>query len=153
MIDVERSETGGAAVLSLARPPVNALDLELIQSLTSTFEQTLAEQAPAIVLTGTGRCFSAGIDIVRIDGVPVRIYSVEKTIADCFKYRNKIGLDLAIEALRAFKQRRRRDMQALTKFARIDPAVPRYGADALPRLAATWGLHRPASGENLTRSD
>ena len=65
--------------------------------------------------------FSAGIDIVRIDGVPVRIYSVEKTIADCFKYRNKIGLDLAIEALRAFKQRkRRRDMQALTKFARID---------------------------------
>ncbi len=65
--------------------------------------------------------FSAGIDIVRIDGVPVRIYSVEKTIADCFKYRNKIGLDLAIEALRAFKQRkRRRDMRALTKFARID---------------------------------
>src|SRR5438270_10751848 len=64
--------------------------------------------------------FSAGIDLVRIDGVPVRIYSVEKTIADCFKYRNKIGLDLAIEALRAFKQRKRRDMQALTKFARID---------------------------------
>src|SRR5438270_12002254 len=63
MIDVERSETGGAAVLSLARPPVDALDLELIQSLTSTFEQTLAEQAPAIVLTGTGRCFSAGIDM------------------------------------------------------------------------------------------
>ena len=65
--------------------------------------------------------FSAGIDIVRIDGVPVRIYSVEKTIADCFKYRNKIGLDLAIEALRTYKQRKRKpNIQALAKFAQID---------------------------------
>jgi hypothetical protein len=36
---------------------------------------------------------------VTTDGVPVRIYSPEKTITDCFKYRNKIGLDIAIEAL------------------------------------------------------
>ena len=65
--------------------------------------------------------FRAGIEVVRIDGVPVRIYSAEKTIADCFKYRNKIGLDLAIEALRTYKQRKRRpNMQALTKFAQID---------------------------------
>jgi hypothetical protein len=35
-----------------------------------------------------------------IDGVPVRIYSAAKTVADCFKYRNKIGLDVALEALR-----------------------------------------------------
>ena len=65
--------------------------------------------------------FSAGIDVVRIDKVPVRVYSPEKTIADCFKYRNKIGLDVAIEALRTYKQRKRKpDMQALTKFAQID---------------------------------
>jgi len=65
--------------------------------------------------------FSAGIDIVRIDNVPVRVYSAEKTIADCFKYRNKIGLDVTIEALRTYKQRKRKpDMQALTKFAQID---------------------------------
>jgi predicted transcriptional regulator of viral defense system len=63
----------------------------------------------------------AGIDVVRIDNVPVRIYSVEKTIADCFKYRNKIGLDIAIEALRTYKRRKRRpNLQALTKFAQID---------------------------------
>ncbi len=65
--------------------------------------------------------FSAAIDVVRIDNVPVRIYSAEKTIADCFKYRNKIGLDLAIEALRTYKQRKRKpDMRALAKFAQID---------------------------------
>ena len=40
--------------------------------------------------------FSAGIDVVTMDGVTVRVYSPEKTIADCFKYRNKIGLDVAM---------------------------------------------------------
>ena len=65
--------------------------------------------------------FRAGVDIVRIDRVPVRIYSPEKTIADCFKYRNKIGLDVAIEALRTWRERTRKpDFQALSKFARID---------------------------------
>ncbi len=65
--------------------------------------------------------FSAGIDVVHIDSVPVRIYSAEKTITDCFKYRNKIGLDVAIEALRTYKQKKRKpDMQALTRFAQLN---------------------------------
>jgi len=65
--------------------------------------------------------FSAGIDVVKIDEVPVRVYSPEKTIADCFKYRNKIGLDIAIEALRTFRERTRKpDFRKLAKFARFD---------------------------------
>lgn len=65
--------------------------------------------------------FSAGIEVVMIDKVPVRVYSSEKTIADCFKYRNKIGLDVAIEALRAYRERTRKpDFQTLARFARID---------------------------------
>jgi hypothetical protein len=44
--------------------------------------------------------FSAGIEPVTMDEVPVRIYSPEKIIADCLKYRNKIGLDVAIESIR-----------------------------------------------------
>ena len=65
--------------------------------------------------------FSAGIDTVKMDEVPVRIYSPEKTIADCFKYRNKIGLDLAIEALRAYRDRTPKpNFQALAKFAQIN---------------------------------
>ena len=56
-----------------------------------------------------------------MDGVPVRIYSPEKTIADCFKYRNKIGLDVAIEALRAYRDRKpKADFQALSKFSQIN---------------------------------
>jgi predicted transcriptional regulator of viral defense system len=65
--------------------------------------------------------FSTGIEIVEIDRVPVRFYSPEKTIADCFKYRNKIGLDVGIEALRLYREKKRRpDLKALTKFAQID---------------------------------
>src|SRR6185295_8545612 len=60
--------------------------------------------------------FRAGGDVVKVDNVPVRIYSPEKTIADCFKNRNKIGLDVAIEALRTYRERTRKpDFQALTK--------------------------------------
>jgi hypothetical protein len=51
----------------------------------------------------------------------VRIYSPEKTVADCFKYRNKIGLDVAVEALRAWRDRKpKEDFQSLSKLARIN---------------------------------
>ena len=57
----------------------------------------------------------------RIDQVPIRVYSPEKTIADCFKYRNKIVLDVAIEALRTYRERTRKpDYQALSRFAKVD---------------------------------
>jgi len=65
--------------------------------------------------------FRAGVEIVAIDDVSVRIYSVEKTIADCFKYRNKIGLDVAIEALRTYRERTPKPSRPkLTKFAEIN---------------------------------
>ena len=56
--------------------------------------------------------FRAGVDIVVIDDVSVRIYSPEKTIADCFKYRNKIGIDIAIKALRAYRERTQKPNRA-----------------------------------------
>ncbi len=65
--------------------------------------------------------FSAGIDVITIDDVPVRIYSPEKTVADCFKYRNKIGLDVALEGLRTWRDRKpKADFQSLSRFAQIN---------------------------------
>jgi predicted transcriptional regulator of viral defense system len=65
--------------------------------------------------------FRAGVDVMTVDDVPVRIYSPEKTIADCFKYRNKIGLDVAIEALRVYRERTPKpNRAALTRFAQIN---------------------------------
>ena len=64
--------------------------------------------------------FSAGVELVRIDEVSVRIYSAAKTVADCFKYRNKIGLDIAVEALRRFRERKKKpDFRELVRYARI----------------------------------
>jgi hypothetical protein len=51
--------------------------------------------------------------------VPVRIYSVAKTVVDCFKYRNKIGLDVALEALRECRRARKCGTDELWRFAQI----------------------------------
>lgn len=67
--------------------------------------------------------FRAGVDVITVDDVAVRFYSPEKTIADCFKYRNKIGLDVAVEALRVYHERTPKpNRTALTKFAQINRA-------------------------------
>ena len=67
----------------------------------------------------TGRAFTEGVEEHQLDGVPVHVYSREKTLADCFKYRNKIGLDTVLEAVRLYKQSRRTDVDALVRYAKI----------------------------------
>ncbi len=62
---------------------------------------------------------NAGVEEHQIEGVTVHIYSPAKTVADCFKYRNKIGLDVAIEALRECRRERRCTMDELWHFATI----------------------------------
>lgn len=65
--------------------------------------------------------YGSGIETHDIDGTVVRIYSAEKTIADCFKYRNKIGLDIAVEALRTYRARKRKpDYRAIMEFAEMN---------------------------------
>jgi predicted transcriptional regulator of viral defense system len=63
--------------------------------------------------------YDSGIEEHRIDGVPVRVYSPEKTLADCFKFRNKIGMDIVLEALRLYRTRRKPNYRDLLKYARI----------------------------------
>jgi predicted transcriptional regulator of viral defense system len=64
--------------------------------------------------------YRAGIQAHELDGVPVRIYNPEKTIADCFKFRSKIGADVALEALRDYMGRSDRNLQRLLEYAQID---------------------------------
>jgi len=63
--------------------------------------------------------FSQGIEIYTIDGVGVRIYSAEKTLVDCFKFRKKIGMDVVLEALKFYKSRHKIDIGKLIEYARI----------------------------------
>jgi len=64
--------------------------------------------------------FSSGIETHAVDGHSVRVYSPEKTVADCFKYRNKITLEIALEALKLCRARKGSRVQDLMKYAKID---------------------------------
>jgi len=83
-------------------------------------------QAPRVnqpslrIVRMSGPALAEGIGTRRIDGVKVPIFSAEKTVADCFKFRNKIGLDVALEALRDGWSRGLLSMDALARHAATD---------------------------------
>lgn len=74
---------------------------------------------PLRIVRYTGQALSAGIETHRIEGRSLRVYGLAKTVADCFKYRNKIGLDVALEALREGWQARRFTLDELDRYAAI----------------------------------
>ena len=92
---------------------------EVYVALERGTETPRLNHPPLRVFWFSGQSFTAGIEKHKIDGVPVRIYSPEKTIADCFKYRNKIGLDIAIEALKLYRERKRFKRDDLVKFSQV----------------------------------
>lgn len=67
----------------------------------------------------SGRAASTDVETHVIEGVRVRIFSAAKTVADCFRFRNKIGLDVALEALRDYKRHQRGGMDALWRCAAV----------------------------------
>lgn len=69
-------------------------------------EKPRIDYPPVHIYWFSGKSFTEGIDYSAVDGQSVRIYSAEKSIADAFKYRNKIGLDVALEALKTWRQRK-----------------------------------------------
>ena len=73
--------------------------------------------------------YQAGIESHQIDGVSVKIYNPEKTLADCFKYRNKIGMDVVLEALKLYKTRKTfnlKDLLQYAKICRVDKVIQPY---------------------------
>lgn len=67
----------------------------------------------------SGPALTEGIEEHSAEGVEIRVYSAAKTVADCFKYRNKVGIDVAVEALRDFSRKHRGGANDLARFARI----------------------------------
>src|SRR6266550_6785178 len=67
----------------------------------------------------SGRSFREGVEEHDIAGVRIRVYSAAKTVADCFKFRNKIGIDVAVEALKDYSRLHRSGANDLARFARI----------------------------------
>jgi predicted transcriptional regulator of viral defense system len=77
------------------------------------------KQPKTRIVRFSGEALTEGIEEQKVEGVPVKIYSPAKTVADCFKYRNKIGLDVAIEALREVIRERKGSTDELWRFAKI----------------------------------
>jgi predicted transcriptional regulator of viral defense system len=76
-------------------------------------------ELPLQIVRFSGEALSEGIEEHSIDGVRVRVYVPAKTVADCFKYRRKIGLDVALETLRDFLRTRRGTIDELWHYAAI----------------------------------
>lgn len=74
---------------------------------------------PVKMVQFSGEAYAQGIEVVRADQVELRVYGVAKTIADCFKHRNKVGLDVAIEALREALAANKTNANDLWRFAKI----------------------------------
>jgi predicted transcriptional regulator of viral defense system len=74
---------------------------------------------PIRIIRFSGKALTEGIEEHKIEGVSVKIYNPAKTVADCFKYRNKIGLDVALEALRDCRENKKCTNAELWKYAKI----------------------------------
>jgi len=82
-------------------------------------EKPRIEHPPVHIIWFSGEAFTEGIEIHEIDGVDVQIYGAAKTIADCFKFRKKIGRDVALEALKTYRNRPDFNLKELIRYARI----------------------------------
>jgi predicted transcriptional regulator of viral defense system len=89
-------------------------------ALPNDAEKPRLEYPPLEIFWLSQTVYSAGIETHELDGIPVKIYGIEKSIADCFKFRNKIGTDVAVEALRDYRKRDGFNIETLLHFARID---------------------------------
>lgn len=74
---------------------------------------------PIKMVQMTGEVYAAGIEEHLRDGVTLRVYGVAKTVVDCFKHRNKIGLDVALEALKDVRAKRTATADDLWRYAKI----------------------------------
>ncbi len=82
-------------------------------------EEPRLDYPPIRTYRFTGEAFTSGVDAYELDGVSISIYSPEKTLADCFKFRNKVGLDTVVEAIRFYRERRSIKVDDLMRYAKI----------------------------------
>ena len=92
---------------------------EIHIALSFGTEEPRLEYPPIRTFRFSNMAFTEGIQTHRIDRAKVKVYSPEKTLADCFKFRNTIGLDTAIEALKLYRNRRDMKVDEIMHFATI----------------------------------
>ncbi|HUE69331.1 MAG TPA: type IV toxin-antitoxin system AbiEi family antitoxin domain-containing protein [Pirellulaceae bacterium] len=92
---------------------------EVYLAINRNSEPPRIDFPPVRTFRFSGEAFTEGIEMHNDDSVTLRVYSREKTIADCFKFRNKVGLDACVEALRRYRETRGFNADALLHYAGI----------------------------------
>lgn len=92
---------------------------EVWLAISSKARLPRVDYPPLRIVRFSGLSLTEGIEEHEIDGTIARVTSIPKTVADCFKYRNKIGLDVALEALQDAHRSRRMKMDELWYFAKL----------------------------------
>ena len=87
-------------------------------ALARTARTPRLDHPPLLVFRFSPVSLRAGIETHTVEGVPIQIYSREKTLADVFKYRHKLGQDVALEALRTYRSQPKQDYQKVLEYAR-----------------------------------
>jgi predicted transcriptional regulator of viral defense system len=93
------------------------LPREIWMAIPNKAHSPRIDYPPLRVVRFSGEALTAGVERHVVDGVTIRVYSLAKTVADCFKYRHKIGLDVALAALRECRRERRASMDSLWRYA------------------------------------
>jgi predicted transcriptional regulator of viral defense system len=133
LTDVDLSENHSLAVVQ-ARVPTGVICLlsalrfhglttqnpwEVWLAVTPESRKPKVDHPPLRVVRFSGQPFTEGVERHKVDGVAVQVYSAAKTVADCFRYRNKIGVDVAIEALRDAWRKKKVTAEELSRFAAV----------------------------------
>ena len=89
-------------------------------ALPAGYHAPVLSYPPLSIIRPVKNVHEEGVLVVTIEGLPMKIYSLEKTIADCFKYRNRIGIETAIQAQKEAWNKKLIDLNSLWKYAKIN---------------------------------
>ncbi len=92
---------------------------EVWMAIDEKARQPKFDYPPLRIVRFSGDALTFGVEEHEVEGVTVHVYSVAKTVADCFKYRNKLGLDVALEALRDCHHQRKATVDHLWEAAKV----------------------------------
>ncbi len=93
---------------------------EVYVALPKDSEKPRIQHPPTRFFWVSPEPFKAGIETHKKDNVEIKVYGIAKTIADCFKFRNKVGMDVALEALREGLRGKKCTPDQILRFARVD---------------------------------
>lgn len=102
---------------------------EVWMTVAPAARRPVIDVPPLRVMRFSGAALTHGVETHSVEGARVRVYSVAKTVADLFKYRNKIGTDVAVEALRealGFHRITMDDLVAATRVCRVERVIAPY---------------------------